>query len=140
MKFRPTVSSSRRQNRKAHFTSDSTSRRKLMSSKLSKELTEKYNVRSIPVRKDDEVLVVRGSLKGREGKVTQVYRKKWVIHIDQVNREKSNGVTVNVGIHPSNVIVTKLHLDKSRKRILERKNRSATGAPTTTETSMAGVD
>jgi ribosomal protein uL24 len=28
--------------------------------------------RSIPVRKDDEVLIVRGKYKGREGKVTQV--------------------------------------------------------------------
>lgn len=36
-------------------------------------------------------MVVRGSLKGREGKVVQVYRKKWVIHIERVNREKVNG-------------------------------------------------
>jgi ribosomal protein uL24 len=28
--------------------------------------------KSIPVRKDDEVLIVRGKYKGREGKVTQV--------------------------------------------------------------------
>jgi hypothetical protein len=31
-----------------------------------------YQARSIPVRKDDEVLIVRGKYKGREGKVTQV--------------------------------------------------------------------
>lgn len=28
---------------------------------------------------------------GREGKVTQVYRKKWVIHIERITREKVNG-------------------------------------------------
>ena len=28
---------------------------------------------------------------GKEGKVMQVYRKKWVIHIERVNREKVNG-------------------------------------------------
>ena len=55
------------------------------------DIYEYIQTRSIPVRKDDEVLVVRGSLKGREGKVVQVYRKKWVIHIDRVNREKVNG-------------------------------------------------
>merc|ERR1711924_358894 len=38
------------------------------------------------------------------GKVIQVYRKKYVIHIERVTREKSNGSTVNVGIHPSNVM------------------------------------
>jgi ribosomal protein uL24 len=32
--------------------------------------------RSMPIRKDDEVLVVRGTHKGREGKVTSVYRLK----------------------------------------------------------------
>ncbi|KAL1929363.1 hypothetical protein VTP01DRAFT_1501 [Rhizomucor pusillus] len=124
MKFSADVSSSRRKCRKAHFSAPSHIRRKLMSSPLSKELREKYNTRSIPIRKDDEVLVVRGSLKGREGKVVQVYRKKWVIHIERVNREKVNGATVPIGIHPSNVVVTKLKIDKSRQAILDRKDRS----------------
>ena len=48
-------------------------------------------VRSVPIRKDDEVSVVRGTYKGREGKVVQVYRKKWVIHIERITREKVNG-------------------------------------------------
>ena len=48
-------------------------------------------VRSVPIRKDDEVTVVRGTYKGREGKVVQVYRKKWVIHIERITREKVNG-------------------------------------------------
>jgi len=37
------------------------------------------------------VRVVRGTFKGKEGKVVQVYRKKWVIHIDKVVRDKVNG-------------------------------------------------
>ena len=56
-----TVSSSRRKSRKAHFTASSTERRTIMSAPLSKDLVAKYNVRSMPVRKDDEVLVVRGT-------------------------------------------------------------------------------
>jgi ribosomal protein uL24 len=79
--------------------------------------------RSIPVRKDDEVRIVRGKYKGREGKVTQVYRKKWVIHIDRVQRDKSNGSSVPIGVHPSNVVITSLKLDKDRRAILERKDR-----------------
>ena len=71
-------------------------------------------VRSLPVRKDDEVLIVRGKFKGREGKVTQVYRKKWVIHVDRVHRDKTNGASAPVGIHPSNVVITTLKLDKDR--------------------------
>ena len=82
--------------------------------------------RSLPVRKDDEVIIVRGTFKGREGKITQVYRKKWVIHVERVTRDKVNGSSVNVGIHPSNCVITKIKLDKDRKALLERKDRSKT--------------
>lgn len=112
-----------------------------MSAPLSKELREKYNVssparlcsldplltrpshlqvRSIPIRKDDEVTIVRGSNKDKEGKVTSVYRLKYVIHIERVTREKTSGQSVPLGIHPSNVVITKLKLDKDRETILER--------------------
>merc|ERR1712080_815777 len=122
MKFSANVSSSRRKSRKAHFTAPSSVRRKIMSAHLNEDLSSMYHVKSIPIRNDDEVIVVRGSHRGREGKVIQVYRKKYVIHIERVTREKSNGSTVNVGIHPSNVVITKLKLDKDRRAILDRKD------------------
>eukprot|EP00124_Ichthyophonus_hoferi_P002639 Ihof_evm7s188 gene=Ihof_evmTU7s188 len=100
-KFNLDVSSSRRKSRKAHFSAPSSVRRKLMSSPLSKELRTKYNVRSMPVRKDDEVTVTRGRFKGQTGKVTEVYRRKWVIHIERIQREKANGATVDIGIDAS---------------------------------------
>merc|ERR1711924_214600 len=128
MKFSPAVASSRRKSRKAHFTAPSSVRRKIMSAHLNKDLSSKYHVKSMPIRKDDEVIVVRGSHRGREGKVIQVYRKKYVIHIERVTREKSNGSTLNVGIHPSNVVITKLKLDRDRRAILERKNTSKADA------------
>merc|ERR1719214_504359 len=124
MKYSNSVTSSRRKCRKAHFTAPSSVRRKIMSAHLNKELKHKYHVKSMPIRKDDEVLVVRGSHRGREGKVIQVYRKKYVIHIERVTREKSNGSTVNVGIPPSNVMIPKLKLDRDRRAILDRKDTS----------------
>merc|ERR1711906_36651 len=95
-----------------------------MSAPLSKELRAKYNVRAIPIRKDDEVTIVRGHYHDREGKVTQVYRKKWVIHVERVSRDKANGQTLSIGIRPSKVVITKIKLDKDRKALLERKDRS----------------
>merc|ERR1711966_598068 len=124
MKFNQAKHSSRRKSRKEHFGAHSEARRKIMSATLSKDLQKKYNVRSLPIRKDDEVMVVRGTHKNRDGKVSTVYRKKFVIHIERINREKNNGATVNIGIHPSKVVITKLHLDPDRKKLLERKNRS----------------
>ncbi|CAO3585619.1 translation protein SH3-like domain-containing protein [Absidia repens] len=123
MKFSADVSSSRRKSRKAHFSAPSHIRQKIMSSALSKELREKHSVRSMPIRRDDEVTVVRGTYKGREGKVVQVYRKKWVIHIERVTREKVNGATAPIGIHPSNVVINKLKLDHSRQAVLDRKGK-----------------
>ncbi|CAN6713713.1 unnamed protein product [Malus baccata var. baccata] len=119
MKYNPRVTSSRRKNRKAHFTAPSSVRRVLMSAPLSTDLRSKYNVRSMPVRKDDEVQVVRGTYKGREGKVVQVYRRKWVIHIERITREKVNGSTV---------VITKLRLDKDRKSLLDRKAKGRAAA------------
>ncbi|XP_028114212.1 60S ribosomal protein L26-1-like [Camellia sinensis] len=115
MKYNLRVSSSQWKNRKAHFTALSIVRRALMSSRLSLELRSKYSVRLMPVLKDDEVQVVRGTFKGREGKAVQVYLKKWVIHIEHITREKVNGSIANVGINPSKVLITKLRLDKDRK-------------------------
>ena len=96
-----------------------------MSSPLSKVLRQKYNVRSMPIRKDDEVLVVRGHYKGQQvGKVVQAYRKKFEIYIERIQREKANGASVHVGIDASKVVIVKLKIDKDRKRILELKARS----------------
>merc|ERR1712243_364950 len=42
----------------------------------------------------------------------------------RIQREKANGASVHVGIHPSKIVISKLKMDKDRKRILERKARS----------------
>lgn len=77
MKFNKNVSSSRRKQRKRHFSAPSSVRRVLMSAPLSKELRAKHNVRSMPIRKDDEVVVTRGHYKGQPAaKVTAVSVKR----------------------------------------------------------------
>lgn len=75
----------------------------------------------MPIRKDDEVLITRGMYKTREGKVTAVYRKKWVVHVERITREKVSGASVPVGIPASSLVITKLKLDKDRKAKLESK-------------------
>lgn len=92
MKTHQSVSSQRRKSRKAHFSAPSNIRRKIMSSHMNKELRTKYSVRSIPVRKGDTVKIMRGTFKGREGKITSVYRKRWCLHIEKIVRDKANGM------------------------------------------------
>merc|ERR1712194_110395 len=121
MKFSETVTSSRRKCRKAHFTAPSHLIRKAMSAPLSKELREKYGVRSLPIRKDDEVTVIRGSMNAREGRITGVFRRKQVVHVERVSRDKSNQQPAQIPLRPSKLMITKLKLDKDRKALLERK-------------------
>ncbi|XP_058076392.1 large ribosomal subunit protein uL24z-like [Magnolia sinica] len=115
------ISSSCRKCKKAHFTTPSSMRRVLMSTPFSSNLWNKYTARSVPVCKDDKVRVVSGTYKGCEGKVVQVYCRKWVIHVECIRREKVNGSIVNVDIHPSKVIIKKLKIDKDRKALLDGK-------------------
>jgi large subunit ribosomal protein L26e len=42
-----------------------------------------------------------------------------------VHREKTNGATVPIGVHPSSVIVTKIKIDKDRQALLDRKARTS---------------
>ncbi|KAL8449120.1 hypothetical protein Emed_003271 [Eimeria media] len=139
MKFNKSVSSSRRKSRKAHFGAPSSVRRKIMTAPLCKELRKKFNVRSLPIRKEDEVMIVRGRFHDREGKVTQVYRKKFVIHIERITKDKPNGESVPIGIHPSKVVITKPKLNKDRKALLERKSKAANKGKYT-EKELAQVD
>merc|ERR1711879_222456 len=124
MKFNKSVSSARRTCRRNHFQAPSNIRRKLMSAPLSADLRSKYNVRSMPVRKDDVVRVVRGTYKGRDGKIIAAYRKKFVIHIERICRDKANGAQSQIGIDASKVVITSLKLDVDRNAILARKNRA----------------
>ena len=63
---------------------------------------------------------MRGTNKGREGKITSVYRLKYCVHVERVSREKTNGQSVPIPIAASKVVISKLKLDKDREDILAR--------------------
>ena len=88
-------------------------------------------MRSLPIRKDDEVQIVRGKhAKEAVAKVTTVYRRRYCIHVDRIIKEKTNGAQVPVPIHPAKVQITKLKLDKDRKALIERKKVTLVSYPT----------
>ena len=90
--------------------------------KLSPELTKEHNVHSMPLRKGDTIIVVRGAFRDVEGKITRADHKNTSIYVEGITREKSDGRTIFLPIYPSNVMLTKLNLDdKWRKKILGRR-------------------
>ena len=125
MKRSNKVSSSRRTQRRNLYQAPSSLRRKIMTCRLSKDLKKKHTVRNLPIRKNDVVKILKGKAKNKTGKVTSVYRRRWVIHVDKITRDKQNGQPVNIPIKPSYCQIETLHLDKDRKDLIERVSKAA---------------
>jgi len=97
-------------------------RYRLFAAPLSPELRASHGVKTLPVRSGDSVRIMRGDQKGFEGKIARIDRKKYRIYVEGLTREKVDGTTIFVPMHPSKVMITRLNLDdKWRKKILERK-------------------
>ena len=118
---RPSSKKPRKQ-RKFLYTAPLHLRRKMLSTHLSKELREKYKRRALPLRKGDEVQVMRGKFKEKTGKVARVNYKKYRVYVEGITRKRTVGTEAQVGLHPSKLKIINLNLDdKMRQKILERK-------------------
>jgi large subunit ribosomal protein L24 len=96
--------------------------RALMAAPLSHELREKYKLKTFGVRKGDTISVVRGDFLGVEGKVNKVDIERTKLYIDGITREKADGSSIFVPVHPSKVKITKISLDdKWRRNMLKRR-------------------
>lgn len=108
--------------RKMLFQAPDHIRYKIFAAPLSPELKASRGIRALPVRSGDTVRIMRGDHKGFEGKITRVDRKNYRIYVEGLTRDRVDGTTIFVPIHPSKVMITQLNLDdKWRKKILERK-------------------
>lgn len=98
---------------------------KFLSANLSKSLRDKYGKRNLPLRKGDEVLVMRGIFKKKKAKVTIVDLKNSLVVLENLQTTKKDGSKVNVQFKPSNLQIQELDLgDKERLASLQRKSSS----------------
>ena len=112
--------------RKMLFQAPAHLRRKFLAAPLSAELKASRGIKTLPVRSGDTVRIVRGDHKGFEGKISSVNRKQYRIYVEGLTREKVDGTTIFVAIHPSKVLLTNLNLDdKWRKQRLDEKKKAA---------------
>jgi large subunit ribosomal protein L24 len=108
--------------RKMLFQAPDHIRHKIFAARLSPELRASQGVKTLPVRSGDSVRIMRGDHKGTEGKISSVNKKEYRVYVEGLTREKVDGTTIFVPIHPSKIMITRLNLDdKWRKKILERK-------------------
>jgi large subunit ribosomal protein L24 len=96
-------------------------RGKFLSVNLAKPLRERFGKRSMVARKGDEVVVMRGSLRGKKGTVEKVDVSGEKVYVEGLKVKKVDGSEVSKPFTPSNLQITKLTLeDKHRQDILER--------------------
>lgn len=103
-----------RKQRKYLFNAPLHTRHKFLSANLSKDLREKHSKRSIPIRKGDEVLVMRGSFKKKKVKVLEVDLKNSLVSLEGIQRAKKDGSKVNVWFHPSVLQIQTIAEDAKR--------------------------
>jgi large subunit ribosomal protein L24 len=107
---------------------------KFLSANLSKSLRQKYGKRSLPLRKGDEVLVMRGSFKKKKAKVTSISLMSLKIELEGIQRSKKDGTKVPVKFSPSVLQIQTLEVeDKRRIKSLE-KNKPKSSEKTETKT------
>ncbi len=114
-------SSKPRKQRKYRYDAPLHRRQKLVSAHLSRDLRAQLGKRSLPIRKGDEIKIMRGANAGETGKVAEVDLKKTKIYVEGFVRKTAKGNEAKISFHPSNLMITKADLgDKMRQRMLER--------------------
>jgi large subunit ribosomal protein L24 len=101
--------------RKKLFESKLHERNKIMSARLSDELTKKYKIRNVPVRKGDKVKIMRGKYKKVTGKINKVNTKRMMVFIDGADRGKIDGSKSFYPLHPSKLMILELNLDDKKR-------------------------
>lgn len=102
-------------------------KQKLMGSALDKDLRKKYGIRSIEVRKGDEVVIMRGKFAKKTGKVVEVNTKKSRVAVENIQNTKRDGNKVHVWIHASKIKIKTLNTDDKMRfttKQMENKNES----------------
>ena len=96
-------------------------KRKQLSANLSEELRKRYGKRSLEIRKNDEVRVMRGKFTKKQGKVIAFNKRKMKVAIEGLQNTKRDGTKINVWFHSSKLQIINLTLDDKKR--LKRVNK-----------------
>ncbi len=86
-----------------------------VASHLSKELRQKYKCRAIRLRTGDKVKVLRGTFRGKIGKVERINVRAQKAYITGVEFIKRDGSKAFYPVHPSNLLIQELELTDKRR-------------------------
>ncbi|MBI4021505.1 MAG: 50S ribosomal protein L24 [Candidatus Aenigmarchaeota archaeon] len=106
-----------RKQRKFRYQAPLHVRRRFLAAHLAPALRASTGKRSLPLRKGDEVQVMRGDHGGKKGIVDAVDLGKARVTVESVKRKKADGSEVHIPLQPSNLLITKLHSDDKRRKM-----------------------
>lgn len=104
-----------RKQRKYRYNAPLHTKHSFLNAHLSEDLSTKYGKRSLPLRKGDEVLVMRGTFRKKKGKILSIDLKRTRITIEGLERTKRDGTKINVFFHPSAVMLQTLGSDDKER-------------------------
>jgi len=94
---------------------------------LAAPLKKKHGLRALRVRTGDKVRVLRGTFKGKEGKVERVDTRAARVYVSKVEMKKLQGGTAPYPLRPSNLLL--LELAEERLRMKRRKQGAEKPSP-----------
>jgi len=103
-----------RKQRKYKYNAPLHTKGKFISAHLSKELAKKYNERTVRVRTGDKIKVMRGTHKGKEGRVERLDLSNLKVFVTKIENKKLDGSTVKYPLIASNLMIVALADDKRR--------------------------
>jgi large subunit ribosomal protein L24 len=106
-----------RKQRKYRYNAPMHVRQKFVSAHLSEALKNRFGKRSLPLRKGDEVKVMRGTKKGFRGKVERIDLKRSKVYVEGLNVKKVDGSEVLRPMEPSNLLIMEPKIDDKRRQM-----------------------
>ena len=104
-------------------------KRKLIAAHAAPELSARYNITSVLLRKGDTVKIVKGDLRGTTGKVNNVNIRKGFIYVDGAERVRKDGTKSFRPLQPSNLIALELDVEDKQRLASLTKNVKGAAAP-----------
>ena len=96
-------------------------KRRFMHIHLGKELRKKFNIkkRSLLVHKGDKVKIMRGSFKGKSGKIMKVDYNKGKVYVEAITTRTARGKELSIALELSNLLLLEPEMTKDRNLLFK---------------------
>lgn len=88
---------------------------KLLSARLSTEIRDELETKTLPLKRGDRVQVMTGEYEGSEGIIRNLNREEQKVYIDGLSTNRQDGTEAHVPFAPSNLQVVALSIEDEKR-------------------------